>query len=155
VDPRLLRALVSDDPRAPSPDKVTVVAHFRRVIENAWRKPSPETALAKRQLDFFCGHIDPMPELRSYIPVAVVADHYTALNSPTAHDRPSFTAALRLYLALLKVDNRNGPHGDEFRGASVALTFDSARHEANMLRFVDDGQMLVRAMRRDSSSRRQ
>jgi hypothetical protein len=151
VDPRLLRALVSEDPRASDTQTATypqdqVLAHFRAVIADAWRSPSDETRAAKRRLDYFCGHIDATPRLRDFIPVSEVAAHYTALNGPAVQTGVSFGKALGMYLSLLNADLRNGAHGDEFRGASVALTFDGARHEANMLRFVDDGNILTRVL---------
>lgn len=151
MDPRLLRALVSEDPRAPvtppHPDHAAVVAHFRAVIYDAWTRPSEDHRLAKRQLDYFCGHIDAMPALRDFVPVSVVVAHYTALNGHALNEGVSFTRALAMYLSLLNIDMRSASCGDEFRGASVTLTFDSARHERNILRFAEDRPVLGKTLR--------
>lgn len=147
MDTRIIHAAAGDGCRNQH-SHASALGHFRKVIDDAWRHPSPAHALAKRQLDFLCGHIDAAPGLKDFIKVSVVAAHYSALSSASAGDDVSFTSALRLYLTLLHSEIRNGIGGQEFRGASVALTFDRARHEGNILRFVDDGPAEVKILHR-------
>lgn len=146
---RIIRAVIDDDCRPSVPSATPALAYFRRVIEDAHLHPSPQAALAKTRLDYFCGHLDGVPGLRDFIPAAVVARHFSALHPAAAGDRVTFTRALGLYLSLLHADVRDGASGVEFRGVSVALTFDRARHEANILRFVDDGAVNSRQMRHE------
>lgn len=150
---RIFRAAAGDGCRDSFPP-ASVLEHFRKVIDDAWHHPSPAHALAKRQLDFFCGHIDAMPTLKDYVSVSVVAAHYSALNPTTAGHAVSFNTALGLYLSLLNAEVRNAPHAAEFRGASVALTFDRARHDANILRFVTDEPVLAKVMMREPTRTR-
>lgn len=125
------------------PDYASAMRHFRKVVADAWREPTPENRLAKHRLDFFCGHIDPLPGLRDYIPVETVMRHYTSLHPVAAHDTAQdFSIALITYLALCRAEIRETPLGTAFRGASVALTFDRARHELNCARFAQDDQQL-------------
>jgi hypothetical protein len=146
VDTRTQGAPTPNGPRA---DHSTgnALSHFRKVISDSWHRPSEEHATAKRRLDFLCGHIDRMPNLLTPVPFAHVAAHYTALHGAGG---TAFTRDLACYLTLIGADLR--PGAAEFTGASVALTFDRARHEANILRFVDDGQALARVLTREGPS---
>lgn len=145
---RTIHPAADDGHHGTVPSRAQTLRHFRRVIENAWALPSPDTALAKRRLDYFCGHIDEARGLKDFVHVPAVAAHFTALNPDVRVDVTGFRSALALYLSLLSAEIR-GDGG--FRGASVALTFDRARFDMNMGRFDQDEAALAFRMRREKS----
>jgi len=146
MTPGPTRAVIEDGRVAAVPDPAAAIDHFRKVLVRTREAPSPADILAKQRLHYFCGHIEPGYGRRgTYIPMAVVAEHFTSLTPVAAQETPrSFAEDLTTYLSLLSgIEYRAGEALPEFRGAVVSLTFDFARLEENIRRFVDDGAALT------------
>ncbi len=146
---RIVRAVIDDDHPVTVSRRASALAHFRNVIETAWKNPSPAAALDKRHLDYFCGHIDGMPGLKDFVPIQTVARHFSSLHPDLKGDRHRFQSSLSLYLDLLSAEWREVTGDMTFRGASVALTFDRARFDANIGMFSPDEPVLSHQMRRE------